>query len=49
MADEKRTKQTVIDCRATIEATKRKVESSLRLLRQIEEQQASQASRPKRG
>jgi hypothetical protein len=45
MADEKRTKQTVAECRATIEATKRKVESSLRLLKQIEEQQGSRAKR----
>ena len=46
MADEKRAKATATECRATIEATKRKVESSLRLLRQIEEQQAK---KPKRG
>jgi hypothetical protein len=38
MADEKRAKAAVAECRATIEATKRKLESSQRLLRQIEEQ-----------
>jgi hypothetical protein len=49
MADEKRARATFRECRATIERTKRRVESSMKLLKEIEELQRKKVSKKTQG
>jgi hypothetical protein len=45
MADEKRARATFRECRATIERTKDRIESSMKLLNKIEELQRKKAGK----
>jgi len=47
MADQKRARATLRECRATIERTKDRIASSMKLLKEIEELQRKKAAKPK--